>query len=657
MRFSEIIISNYRQYRDISFQFSEGTGNDLHVVVASNGVGKTNLLNAINWCLYGDEPHSSGTVGTDKKDKLSIGNIAAIQEAKDNLEKTVDVNVSIKAEDEGIKYTFSRTAVINVDTGIQVGKDQFDVLSTFESGDTDIAEDEEARDLVDKFLPRKIREYFYFDGDQLFNYFDDDPQKVSHIKDSIYEIAQVNVIKAVGDHLKTMIKELRIEASSKSADLDWHARQLEEKAKNIEEKEKDIRDLDLQIQTSEKEIARLDGKLNGTERVVEDNERYENNKLEIEDNNDKLEKKHKDLCKLIRKYAVKVFLYRVNQSTSEYIEEREKEGAFNLDADIDVIKKSLEEEECVICGSKLDKEAMDHLQTLLNKIGSNSSIQRLAKIKNDVNNSLDISDYQTEKEDLFDEINALEARNEKLEKENSYLYGKITSVGDIDGIETAMRQKIANEELVKKNTELIGRYKEQLENLKEEQERLEEKYEKALENDNECKELKKRYDFVEKASSVLGQVEEEIVNDVKSQMENLTMRRFNELLWKKDTYGHIELDNNFKLKLFHKITNASCLNSCSAAEKELLALAFTLAIHEVSGYNNLLFIDSPVGRVSDLNRENFASVLLDVSQSKQIILAFTPSEYSDEISSVLSKDTIASFSVLRTDEKATITEV
>ena len=85
------------------------------------------------------------------------------------------------------------------------------------------------------------------------------------------------------------------------------------------------------------------------------------------------------------------------------------------------------------------------------------------------------------------------------------------------------------------------------------------------------------------------------------------------------------------MRLFH-VHGDSCLGSCSAAERELLALAFTLALHRVSHHDSLLFIDTPVGRVSDENRECFAKSLISVSRSKQLIRAFTPSEYSVEIS-------------------------
>jgi len=78
-----------------------------------------------------------------------------------------------------------------------------------------------------------------------------------------------------------------------------------------------------------------------------------------------------------------------------------------------------------------------------------------------------------------------------------------------------------------------------------------------------------------------------------------------------------------------------CLGSCSAAERELLALSFTLALHRISGFESPILIDTPVARVSDEHRTNFADIFLDVSKNKQIILMFTPAEFSDDIRDIL----------------------
>lgn len=108
-----------------------------------------------------------------------------------------------------------------------------------------------------------------------------------------------------------------------------------------------------------------------------------------------------------------------------------------------------------------------------------------------------------------------------------------------------------------------------------------------------------------------------------------------------------------ELDLIHK-GGYSCVGTCSAAERCLLALSFTLALHEVSGFNSLLFIDTPVARVSDINRVNFANVLCEVSKGKEIIMTFSPDEYSPEIKKIFDPAAKTNVELQMIDEKVTV---
>ena len=57
MRLESVKIHNYRLYHDFEIEFPRRE-KDVQIIVGDNGVGKTTFLNAINWCLYGDEPHA-----------------------------------------------------------------------------------------------------------------------------------------------------------------------------------------------------------------------------------------------------------------------------------------------------------------------------------------------------------------------------------------------------------------------------------------------------------------------------------------------------------------------------------------------------------------------------------------------------------------------
>ena len=94
MRIEAIQFKNYRQYRDTRIEFShiEG-GRSLTIIQGPNGSGKTNILNAISWCLYGEELH----LGDKYKGLPIINNIALKNMA---LGQLADVVVEIFMRDD-----------------------------------------------------------------------------------------------------------------------------------------------------------------------------------------------------------------------------------------------------------------------------------------------------------------------------------------------------------------------------------------------------------------------------------------------------------------------------------------------------------------------------------------------------------------------------
>lgn len=71
------------------------------------------------------------------------------------------------------------------------------------------------------------------------------------------------------------------------------------------------------------------------------------------------------------------------------------------------------------------------------------------------------------------------------------------------------------------------------------------------------------------------------------------------------------------------------------------------------GFDSPLVVDTPVSRVSDVNRTRFANVLKNVSKNKQLILLFTPSEYSSEIASIFNTIYSSKIIIDSKDEKST----
>ena len=177
----------------------------------------------------------------------------------------------------------------------------------------------------------------------------------------------------------------------------------------------------------------------------------------------------------------------------------------------------------------------------------------------------------------------------------------------------------------------------------------EKKLNAELEKDKKTEAANRAISFGNRALSVLKAAEKAIVDDVRKRMESRTEALFKGLVWKNSKCDRIELTERYQLSLYDR-QGYSCAGTCSAAERSLLALSFTLAMHEVSGFDSPLFIDTPIARASGENRENFAKTLVEVSKNKQLILAFTPDEYSEAISREF-EPAIATYTRLRLDEQ------
>ena len=146
-------------------------------------------------------------------------------------------------------------------------------------------------------------------------------------------------------------------------------------------------------------------------------------------------------------------------------------------------------------------------------------------------------------------------------------------------------------------------------------------------------ELAQQVKLLRKVTNTFDTIKQRIMLVVKNEIEKNTWRMFDAMIWKKHTFKSLTINDEYEISVLN-MNNKEMIGSMSATEYMALAYSFTLAIHEASGKNCPLVVDSPLGRVSDENREKMANELLKVSKNKQIIMLFTPDEYSDEVRNI-----------------------
>ena len=647
MRFKAIEIKNYRQYKSLRISFNKNEYTDLHIIIAENGIGKTNLLNAINWCLYDDEPHMA---------KQNAGlpkiNINTIEESYLNGEKQARIEVVLYTEDDGIDINYRRSLDCRIKSKNEAvelcNTDSFVVIVNRPGFDSEIIKQEEAKAWVQKYMPTKIRKYFFFDGEQLHNYFESTEN--FKLKEAIHNISQVDLIDRVVDRLQKLNIEKKREANNSIPDIGKIQDQIDLEVKTNNENEEIARKLKIEINKAENRINEISLLLRGDDDIGE----LENKRNQLE-NTLKLckeEKKllDKELKKFILDYRIILSFYPKVKQTLEMIKEKEEKEDLPPNVDKELLKSMIEEHKCKICQKPLSKMDEKNIIALLDSITLSSSVAKiLVENKNELQHIInEAHEYKSKRDSLIKRDKSITERINNLGSELQKIDNKLAG-SNVERIKELYKER----EMLKagnvNNLKRLGVLEEKNNTSKSKIEELNIQYNKALKEKNKNKQLQKEIEFLKESLDITISIGKELMSEVKDKMQKRTTELFKKLIWKKNTYSHIELDNEYNLDLKH-IAGYSAVGSCSAGEKALLALSFTLALHEISGFNNLLFIDTPVARLSGDNRSNFANVLKEASKNKQIIMSFTPNEYSREVSNVFDGN-LASENHLKTNNE------
>ena len=121
MIIESITIENFRQYKGpVTVDFSLDKSKNFTIIRGTNGAGKTNLLNALTWCLYGEELHKSDTSASGGP----IYNLITKNKTKPDEDFDVSVKVYMLDEYEN-RVKFERTLNYSCDKNGKLARDPF----------------------------------------------------------------------------------------------------------------------------------------------------------------------------------------------------------------------------------------------------------------------------------------------------------------------------------------------------------------------------------------------------------------------------------------------------------------------------------------------------------------------------------------------------
>ncbi|MEO2069595.1 MAG: hypothetical protein ABGX27_08840 [Desulfurobacteriaceae bacterium] len=484
---------------------------------------------------------------------------------------------------------------------------------------------------LNPILPPNVRSYFFFDGEKIDEFSKPDHDK--EVKEAVYKVLGITLIERAISHVRDILREYNKELAKKSS---GRLRELREKYNDVlQEKE----NLENELKEAKEEREALEANIREVKsrlREIEEIQHLIERRDALESKLTSMELELSKIYSKLRKVINKSFLLIGSISIEEAYEILSKE--IKNSADIPkkflskLIEKILEEKEC-ICGSALTPEMRRKLIMKKAEIAQMAKSDKTEEIVSSI--IAEISGLKSKKETIHSELISLFSEKMRLMDKIQKTYEALDEV-DQQLSKNELEDVRKLQGLLEEYTKDLGRYTQKIESI---EEKIKEKNEEILflqkeiskeeKKERETNELTRKKNL---AQAVLHQLEtlyEKLSFNLRKEIESEATKIFKKLIRKKEFFKRIELSEDYLLKLIDAFEDRESKRELSAGERQVLSLAFILALAKVSKKEAPVVMDTPFGRLDPEHRSN---ILQEIPYlTRQLVLFVTPSEMTESL--------------------------
>lgn len=596
-----IYIKNFKRYGEVDIRPEKKPG--IFIFVGKNYLGKSNFLNAICWCLYEETPF---TQNIEEKD-LQNDNILNIDtEKKDEF---AEVRVEIEISYEKHRYKFSRS----------YRKTQNSKFNVFKLDGQDWKIMPNPNIILEMLLPKNLRQYFIFAGENLERLYSQGFQK--ELKSGVWSVSNIAVLDRAIEHLNNISTELRREGSKVDVNIIPLEKAREACENNLDKNKKDIIQIEEQISQLRKiqrDYREEQKKYEESKTILERMAILEQELEEADDIKDKIKEK---INNFLTEKTPFLYLREVLMNVSKNLSEQEKAGKLPPDVQAGFLKKLLEDNVCICKREINDKDGSKKaLRELILQFEKVSQLSFLLGDRYIINKLLD--EQKNLKEELDTLINdraRIEAKRDSFDREKKDIQEKlkgseVTSVSNIEIAVEDVESKI--QDYLEKKAQLNYQISDDERRKKD----LEAEIDKTMQAEVKNKKIVERLQFSKNAYGIIDTIRNRITDRIRRTLSSNTEKYFKELFWDKDQFEKIEFTEDYDINIFEKGIDRP-KKELAMGEGKVLGLATMRAIAEISGFSEVpVFFDAPLSNLGAEIKANLLKVLHEFAPNKQIFI-------------------------------------
>lgn len=633
MKISRIKTTNFRQHRNVDIDLSSDQA-DFVIIKGKNGAGKTNLLKAVTWAIYGDL--DSGNFGQ----QLLTDSVVLSMKSGDYEDTEVLVEIDLGSGESA--YIKRKQVFKKSEKGVAAyGEPEIEV-QVFRDVKTGFQVEPDAEGWIERYLPRRFKPYFLFDGEKLERFFQD--SDAPKIKSAIQEVARIDVLYRIQEKLSSAANALNVKAAKLTgSNGEKFAKDLGEIVEKIKKKSDEIIQLEEDFRAAEEAEIALDKQLSGQKNLEINIERKRQIDASLDKENRHLKDAKEKFYLKNRSSAAAVLLAPALQALGEKVEEARRNKVLPPPVDLDYLKQLLVSGIC-ICGSDLSSSSVHskHLEKVI------SDYQEVGEIGNALNEHAItyatelsklpghvevISHMNSSIDDKEDEIASLEADQEALAAE---LEGQ-----DNETVRNLAKARREQREIAISKQRALNLARGELKQFESRKSDVERDIQKAAAVNAESAKARQKADFANEAAEIAKGLYESMNNQVREAISMSLETRFKSMTWKEGYFEEVKIDPSFRVSI---VTNqgVEAYGRLAAGESVCLAFAFSLTLSKEAGLNFPMVVDTPMGRLGPDVQVNLARVIADATRgvgknsNHQMILLMTETEYNKQVADELS---------------------
>ena len=653
MKFRKLTIENYKTFQfptEIVFPMGED-GSSIFLIGGMNGAGKTSIMDAVTYCLYG------------VKADLIFRNINRHEMAKDNANVAFELVIEM---DDGSELVVKRSWTAGA-VSEPKSRDLTERLVVVRDGKRVSVQNQEIwQDFIRAAIPPSITQFFFFDGEKIQEIAADDHSEV-RLKSSLEAALGIQYINRLANDIVYIKQEERkgfVEISDE--DLEFKQSEMKRERSKLARKQQERDSLRSELNGFKVQLDEAKKRFEAAFHVAPESREamreQEKKRLMASNRMAQIESEIRGMCEKVLPFSIAGKLFngirrQIEAERESASSEAIRENAASL---ANRIVRVVEEPEPIFT-EKLSCERMTELERRIFRLLKEGDPRA------DVAKVLDLSDRDAarvlnqiealENSDVFllkpllEEVNSLEAQIRQLE-----------SIGQ-GGVFTPTERDLFDElqaEMESCSTQ-IGRKTEQLRLVEEDLLALDKRIrdidveiEKLYEKHNISKE---KADFIEECDTIASVLNQFIVRMRKKKVHLLQEKTFEMYRLLSSRSGLIKDitidDKTYEVRITDRNGHEIRKSALSAGEKEVFAVSLLWGLAQTSELKLPIIIDTPLSRLDSAHRDNIVNNYFP-NAGEQVIILSTDTEIDTNYYRSL-KPHLSGAGILEFDQKQELT--